>query len=221
LKKTRPIPIPRQAPAIHDLTHRLRQATTDALRDNADAIDVPPLRVTRAAIAAAPRRMAQTQSSDPSTQSQLLSSYQASLDCYRELARARLGDDGSDDVGAAVAFYVAVNLHALHGVDIAQDALVPLERQLRAVTRLVADWDRATLADRQDFFERIAIVAILVSGSMARAAASQDESAKVAVRSNARAYLRHLLGLEPDRMTLGARGLVLRDAAATDLAASA
>lgn len=218
MKKTRPIPMPRQTPVIHDLTRRLRQATADALRDS-DAVSMPPLRVTPAAQALAPRRMAQTQSTDPAIQAQLAASYQAALDCYRQLAPQRLGDEGSDDVGAAVAFYVAVNLHALHGVDIEQDTLLPLERQLRAVTRLVANWDHANVTERQDFFERIAIVAILVSGATSRAAASHDDSARAELRDNARGYLQHLLGLDPERMTLDAHGLVLRGPAAADLAA--
>ena len=214
MSKSRPLPTPRRTAAIHDLTRRVRQATADVLRDHADAA-VPPLRVSRAPSALAPHRMAQAQASDPAMREQLAASYQAALDCYRRLAGERLGGDGSDDVGAAVAFYIAVNLHALHGVDVAADALVPLENQLRAVTKLVANWDHAGIAERQDFFERIAIVAILVSGAASRAAASNDESARAEVRRNAHDYLQQLLGADPERMTFDAHGLVLRDAAPT------
>jgi hypothetical protein len=212
MNKSRPLPAPRQTHVIHDLTRRVREASAEALRDHVDAVALPALRVTPAASALAPRRMAQAQASDPATREQLEASYRAALDCYRRLARERLGDEGSDDVGAAVAFYVAVNLHALHGIDMAAEVLVPLERQLRAVTKLVANWDHAGIAARQDFFERIAIVAILVSGAAARAAASQDESARAEVRRNAHDYLQQLLGLDPERMALDAHGLVLRDA---------
>jgi hypothetical protein len=208
MKQTPSIPGARQLAMTADLTQRVRRALSGVLHGHADAAPRPALRVPPAAAPLTPRALAIAQSSDKATQQQLTATYESCLACYRQIARARGVE--ADDVVAAVAFFVAVNLHALHGIDIEAGALRPLERQLHGVTHLIANWDGATLAQRQSFFERFAIVSILVSGSH-EASATHDHAARAQVQRSARDYLQHLLGLDPDRLTLGPDGLVLRD----------
>jgi hypothetical protein len=211
MKTTRPIPSGRQQTLAQDLSRLARSAMVSALEQGSRS-QTPPLHVEPAPTPTAPRQMAAVQSADAAAQEQLVASYEACLRSYRKVARAQSGATEFDDVGAAMAMFVAVNLQALHGEEVEAIALQPLERQLRDVTRAAANWDAATLAQRQAFFERIAIVSVLVSGSLA-GAASHGPAVLADVQRSARDYLQHLLGLNPDRLTLGIDGLVLRDRA--------
>ena len=189
-----------------------RTALNGALEQAGHSEMQPPLRVERAPAPIAPRQMAQARSGDAAVQAQLAASYEACLTAYRDIVAARADAAGMDDVGAAMAFFVAVNLRVLQGVDVEADALQLLEHQLRGVTRRAAQWDAATRAQRQLFFERIAITSILMSRALANANA-RGPVALADVRRNARDYLQHLLGLDPDAISLGAEGLVVRDEA--------
>jgi hypothetical protein len=201
----------RQAALARETAHAVRRNVLDALlrvslaADSGDA----PLRLAPAATATAPEQLAAAQTVDQVTRHRLVGSYEQCLRTYRDIARTQAPDTTDDDLGAALAFYVAVNLHALHGVDVGSGVMVLLERQLRGVSRRASSWDSASLAQRQAFFERIAILAILVSGSCATAAA-QGPAAVAKVRRAARQYLQQMLGLNPDLLTLGPTGLVAR-----------
>ncbi|MFI4929571.1 MAG: DUF6683 family protein [Burkholderiales bacterium] len=170
----------------------------------------PSLKVERAAVAAAPSRMAAAQTSDPASRERIAASYASYLDTYRAIAHASGEDPSVDDVGRVVAFFVAVNLHALHGVDPDTNVLIPLERQLRRLAQDASKWDTASTVERQAFFERIAIISMLVSGTRT-AAVSQGPAAVSHVQRAARNYLEQTLGLNPDLITLGPTGLVARE----------
>jgi len=218
MKTTRSIPSGRRQASTHDLARLARSALASALARGSDT--TPPLQVEPATTPVAPRQMAAAQSADAGAKERLAASYEACLRIYRDIAGTQGGAAGLDDVGAAMAFFVAINLHALRGVDVEAHAMRPLERQLRGVTRLVANWDAATQAQRQFFFERIAIVSILMSRSLTDAQ-SQGPAATADVRRSAREYLQHVLGLDPDLVTLGEDGLALRDKAVGAMAAHA
>ncbi|HTP72183.1 MAG TPA: DUF6683 family protein [Burkholderiaceae bacterium] len=190
----------------------MRKTLVDALLhlSLSEGASQPSLKVERAAVATAPSRMAAAQTSDPAARAQIAASYSRYLDTYRAIAQASTEEQSLDDVGRAVAFFVAVNLHALHGVDADTHVLIPLERQLRRLTRDASKWDTASTPERQAFFEQIAIAAMLVSGTRA-SAASQGPQAVSGVRRAARTYLEQTLGLNPDLVTLGPTGMVPRE----------
>lgn len=73
-----------------------------------------------------------------------------------------------DDVGAAVAAFVAANLSALQGTRVTPHTLSCLERQLGGVARLSSDWCRAPLHERQAYFEQMAVLAVLVAEARRR-----------------------------------------------------
>lgn len=222
MKRTHSIPSGRRQVMAQDPSHRVRGAMMGALEPGrsgqSDAL--PPLLVESAATSIAPRQMAAAQPGDAAAQERLAASYETCLRTYRDIMRAQGGAADIDDVGTAMAFFIAINLHALHGVDVEADALRPLERQLRGVTRLAANWDTATLTQRQFFFERIVIVSILMSRSLSDADA-RGPAAVADVQHSAREYLQHALGLDPDLVTLGDHGLALRAKAVGTRVASA
>jgi len=213
MNKTRSIAVAGRQPIKPQLSQLARKALLDALQPGSRerSAQMPPLRVEAATTPTAPRHLAAAQGGNAATREQQAASYDTCLRTYRDIARAQDGAPDADDVGAVMAFFVAINLHALHGADIEAQALQPLERQLRGLTRLAAQWDIATLAQRQFFFERIAIVSILMSRSLADARGAP--AAMADVRRSAREYLQHVLGLNPDLVTLSDSGLVLRDMA--------
>lgn len=166
-----------------------------------------PLRIERAPTPTAPAQMAATQVQDAATRADLCAMYARCLQTYRDAIRPQ--DTEADDAGAAMAFFVAANMHALHAVAPSQQMVDALEQQLRAVTRRVAEWDAASPAQRQFFFERLAILGVLMIGNVAKAKA-EAPGATAELRRTARQYLQQMLGFSPDALTIGPDGLVMR-----------
>lgn len=201
-----------RAAPTRDSAQATRKAVLDALlrAGLASDADCAPLRLAPAAVATAPAQLAAAQSVDPESRRALVALYERCLRTYRDIARVQAPDSTLDDLGAALAFFVAVSLHALHGVDIERSVMPVLQRQLHGVSRCVSNWDGAAIEERQSCFERIAVLAVLVSGSCANATA-QGPAAVAQVRRMARQYLQQLLGFNPDLLTLGADGLACRE----------
>jgi hypothetical protein len=135
--------------------------------------------------------------------------YERCLAHYRTVVRVQDLASGVDDVGAAVAAFVAANLSALHGAPVTPEILLRLERQLSGVVRVGSAWDGAPARERQAYFEQMALLAVLVS-ECAKQAPLQGPAAVANVQLAARGYLQQLIGLNPDHLTLGPTGLVPR-----------
>jgi hypothetical protein len=215
MTKTRSIhrrhPLGQQAKQIEDAKRWVRSVLVNGLVQAGlgSGTDQPALRVARATAATAPAQMAAAQTDDAAAREQIAASYERCLASYRAMAPTSSGEPDVDDVGVAVAFFVAVNLHVLHGVDADADALRPLEQQLRGIARARSNWDAASIEERQCFFERVAILSVVVSGSWAGAAA-QGPAGVANVRRASRQYLEQMLGMNPDVLTLGPTGLTAR-----------
>lgn len=202
-----------QAALVKDLSRRVRTALAAALtRLNLPGeTDQAALMVERAASPVAPARLASAHTGGSEAKTQACALYERCLAHYREVVRAHEGTLLLDDVGAAVANFVAANMQALHGVKATPAMLLQLERQLSGVTLRSAAWDRASAIDRQNYFEQMAILAVLIGASSAQAV-HQGPAAVANVRRAARGYLQQLLGLNADELRLGASGLSLGDA---------
>jgi hypothetical protein len=202
-----------QAALAKETWRLLRKAVIDGLLPvSRDGNNEPePLTVERAPAPIAPPRMARGQARNLVAQGQTRAMYEDCLQTYRSVVRAQDAALTVDNVGAAVAFYVAVNLHVLHAVDATAEMLLLLEHQLRGVTHRSSKWGSASIEERQFFFEQIAILSVFVAGSWANAK-SQGPAAVASVQRAARGYLQQLLGLNPDLLTLGLDGLSVRDA---------
>lgn len=214
MTQTRAIPHPqgRQARQIEDAARLLRNVLMNALLQTrlGSGGEQPALRVARAAVATVPAQMAAEQAPpNAATRQQITASYESCLASYRTLGPAPVGAD-VDDLGLAAAFFVAINLRVLHGVDAEAETLHALERQLRGVTRACSNWDAASIEQRQAFFERTAITAVVMAASAANAAA-QGPDAVAKVQRAARQYIEQMLGMNPDDMMLGPDGLTLRE----------
>jgi len=188
----------------------VRRAIFDAMLHAASAgwSDDEPLSVAPAPQPIAPALLAAAHGEPQRESMQAL--YAGCLVHYRRTVGDGPGE--RDDVVAAVAHFVAANMQALHGITITPAMLLSLHRQLAGVARLSSDWDRAGERGRQVFFEKMAIVAVLVDQTWTRAQAL-GPAAVANVQRGARAYLHELLGFDPDRLTLSDDGLGIAPAA--------
>lgn len=187
---------------------QMRQAVLDAIVHLGDDLSAEPaaLTVPRGREPVAPARLARAHPAGAARE-EALRLYARCLDHYRSVVRAQDQEREVDDVGVAVAAFVAANLSTLQGTRVTPHMLSCLQRQLGGVARLSADWDSAPLHERQAFFEQMAVLAVLVAESSAQAA-SQGAAALANVRRAARGYLQQLLGIDPGLLVLGADGLV-------------
>lgn len=199
---------------IEDLSRRLRQATFDAVLGSAAvADDSAALTVPIAAEPLGPGRLAQTHPAG-AARDEALALYQRCLKHYRDAVRSEDTASGFDDAGAAAAHFVGANLMALSGQRPSTAGLLQLERQLRGLMQSSFAWGELPAADRQAYVEELGLLAVLVAEAAVQAPA-QGQDAVAHVQRAARAYLQRLLGLNPDALTLGPKGLTLRDAAST------
>lgn len=192
-----------------------------------DATDFSPPGVARSTAPVAPERMASLHPAGAVARREAQALYERCLHHYRTLAGANSAAD--DDVGAALARLVAASLDALQRDDGPMAALrpgamsaplLPLERQLGGALRQSATWSQASIADQQFYFEQVAILSVLIRETSIQAA-FQGPAATANVQRAARGYVRQLLGIDPDLLALGPRGLTLRPSAVSAATAGA
>jgi len=197
---------------LKQLTQQVLNAVLGtALQAAARADDGSPMTVVRAAEASGPARLAQVHPAGMArTEAEAL--YAGCLRHYREAVRPQDLAGGLDDAAAAVAHFVAANLFALGSARATPALLARLEQQLLPLARLSANWVTSSTAERQAFFEQVALLSVLIDG-MAQHASAHGPAAEAKVRHAARLYLRQFLGLDPDELTLDANGLAMRASA--------
>lgn len=197
-------PSPQQ---LNQLAQHVRQAAFQAaLRSVAETDEGAPMTVARAAEPCGPARLAQMHAAGPArVEAEAL--YRGCLRHYRDSLRPQDLQADSDDAGAAVAHFVAACVFALDGTRATPEMLATLQRQLLPLARSSANWPTASVAERQMFFEQVALLAVLIDGMAQHAS---NGAAVSQVRDAARVYLRQFLGLEPDTLALDANGLKLR-----------
>lgn len=207
--------------AADGLSNKLRDALASTLRAIGQAGDdvAEALTVARSPVPLGPAQLARSHPGSHRERQRALAMYERCLLHYR--SRVPAADAAGtadttrahDDVGAALAHFVAANLAALHGDPATPQHLRRLERQLVAVVRPSAAWRLAAEQERQAYVEQLGIIAVLISDCSALAR-RQGAAAIAHVRRGASAYLRQLLGLDPDQLMLDAgSGLALRPAA--------
>ena len=118
-----------------------------------------------------------------------------------------------DDAGLAIAYFMLANVAALHDLHPRSEALERVEAQMRHALASLDAWRAAPLPDRQSAFEQFAVLAVLVADATHRAR-EHGGSAVSQVRRSAYNTLAQWLDVEPARLVIGERGLVLEMAMA-------
>ena len=213
MRKPPPTRMPRSdvvdAALAHAVSQRLQQAVLQLIVGGGATGEHVALTIPRAAVPLAPVMLARCQPGGAAVRQQMHKIYERCLAHYRSAMRPDDAARGIDDVGAAVAHFVAANLRVLQGGSVTPDLLLKLELQLAGVVRQSSAWASAAARDRQLYFEKMALLAVFVTESFAQAVL-QGEVAVEHVRQAARGYLRELLGIDPDALALGSDGLSLR-----------
>lgn len=169
----------------------------------------PPQRVPRAAAPMAPLILSRAQVM-PRARQEAVARYEHCLNHFR--SRVQRGAP-EDDAGLAAAYFMLVNVAALHDLHPRSEALERVEAQMRHALASLDPWREAPLADRQSAFEQFAVMAVLVADATHRAREAGG-TAIVPVRRAAYGTLSQWLDVEPSRLVIGARGLNLEMAAA-------
>jgi hypothetical protein len=201
-----------RAPAFTKLAHNLGRAVlAELLQASQGDMKGERLLVERAAQSLAPAHLSGASPTDDKTRADLLALYEQCLQAYRSSVRPQDAAQPFDDVGAALAYFVATNLGALRGIEPSPAMLQRLEAQLLNMARMTAGSDKASLAERQLYFEHLATIGVLVA-AMTRRATSEGAASMAKVHTAARAYLRQVLGIDPEHLDLDESGLSLRTA---------
>jgi hypothetical protein len=202
---------PREAAAATEFTRRLRESLARTLLNAGDATDADasPLTVPRAWAPLGPAQLASAHPGSAVDRLTVRALYERCLLHYRTAVRADDSARGLDDVGAALARFVAANVEALHGTHATRSMLRRLEGQLVGIVRRSPAWSIADVQDRQAFFEQVALLSVLVADCTAQAHLQGQASIENLQRA-ASGYLRQLIGLDPEWLTLGPEGLALR-----------
>jgi len=201
----------RDAAAATEFTRRLRESLARTLLNAGDATDADasPLTVPRAWAPLGPAQLASAHPGSAVDRLTVRALYERCLLHYRTAVRADDSARGLDDVGAALARFVAANVEALHGTHATRSMLRRLEGQLVGIVRRSPAWSIADVQDRQAFFEQVALLSVLVADCTAQAHL-QGQAAIENLQRAAGGYLRQLIGLDPEWLTLGPEGLALR-----------
>jgi hypothetical protein len=204
-------PVPDPAALTAEIARRLRQACFDAVLGLESGGDQPALTIPRAAVPLAAVKLSRSHRGSAQERRRMQAIYERCLVHYREAVRPEDAACGIDDVGAAVARFVAANFRALHGTEVDTAVLLKLERQLAGVVRATSGWAHAPARERQLYFEKMAVLAVFMH-ELTDQAVLQGDAAVANVRRAAHGYLRELLGVEPDALAIGPDGLALRGA---------
>lgn len=168
---------------------------------------VSPARI-GAGVGAAAQALAAAQVSTPVERARLAGLLQRCLQHYRSQLRQ---DEQTDDAGAALACCLAAVLQA-----VLQQAVTPARWQgtldwIRTWAEIQPLWDAAPLEQRQDFFERMAILAAAL-GEWAVQASRQPGQALAAARNLAESCLQQQLGLQAEQLVLALQRFGVCDA---------
>jgi len=213
-------PSPDSEELSRDIARLLQQALAKALLPAEQADDLPALTIEPAAQPIAPAQLARAHPGGPKARRDAEALYHRCLKHYREVVRADDRALGIDDMGAAMAYFVAANVYALKDTPVTPQMLLRVERQLRGVIGSSAEWQNGDARDKQSLFEQLAILGVLVGESAAQA--KREGPAAVAnVQRAARGYLSRLLGLNADLLTIDADGLDIEIDDAASAAAAA
>jgi hypothetical protein len=202
-------PPPGEHPLARELARIVRQAVGKTLSQaaQADADAVPPLTVTASPQATGPATLAMAHPAGKARRdAQTL--YFECLAHYRAKVQRPLRPEGTeDDVGLAAAHFVLANLAAIDNTEPDAHCLPALERQLRHLISMTQSWPSVPLAQRQNLFEQLALLGVLINESRLQARL-QGDAARANLQRGARAYLQQLLGLDADTLALTTQGLV-------------
>jgi hypothetical protein len=114
------------------------------------------------------------------------------------------------DVAGAVAAFVAGSYMGYHNTGFPDQQFKPLVEQMRRIIGADAGFVRAPDRAKQDMYEQLAILGMLVANTQMALQQKPDAQAAAAMRQAAKGYLEQFLRTDAERVHITAEGLVIR-----------
>lgn len=186
----------------------IRQSLMTAMHEQLENSDeeLSTLLVDRAASSIAPSLLSSIHPGGKKVQQEAKNLYKKCLYAYRRKIR---GGEPVDDMGAALAFFIAVNYEALYCEPVPAESLFNIERQMKHMFNLSPAWSTSNARDKQELFEQLAILSVLVAEANSQAI-RQGTAAIANVKNAARNYLQQLLGIDPKSLVVTPKGLSIQ-----------
>ncbi|HSI59253.1 MAG TPA: DUF6683 family protein [Ideonella sp.] len=156
--------------------------------------------------------LARRQARDPAGRARAQSLFERCLRHYREQLRPL---DRQDDAGVALACLLAACIQAQSLQAVTLPRWRAVHDWLEAWVADDLDWDGAPIEQRQDFFERMACLAVAI-GEWTVQASRQGEPAIRTAQALARGSLKAELGLSIEQLADGLSGVMAPAGAGTD-----
>lgn len=127
------------------------------------------------------------------------------LGAYHQI-EARFGIP-RNDVGGAVAAFIAGGLMAYRNQDFPDAHFKPLVEQMRGILAADPSWAQASVAAKQDMYEQLAIIGMLVANTQIGLARRSDAQALAAMQAASKNYLEQFLKVDASKVRIDGRGL--------------
>ncbi|MEO7245531.1 MAG: DUF6683 family protein [Rubrivivax sp.] len=153
----------------------------------------------------APARLASGYALDVRTEAE--ATFDRMLDAYHQIERQF--DLPRNDLGGALAAFVAGNVMAYHDRPFPDRLFKPLVQQMRAAIGVTGAFDDTAPAEKQELYESLAILGMFMAATREAVRTQSDPTLAAKVRTAARGTLQRTLRLDPDRVQLTERGLTV------------
>lgn len=156
-----------------------------------------------------PRTIAKLASVYPEQQRTVASSsLRKLLDSYREV-ETHFGIPRYDLAGA-VAMFIGGSYEAYHDVSLEPEQFKQLVSQMRQIIGTNPDFAKASNAEKQDMYEQMAILGMLMSSTQEALSQKPDPRIATNMKQAAKGYLEQFLKTDADRVQITTAGLVIR-----------
>jgi len=134
--------------------------------------------------------------------------YEGLLQSYRQV-EIRF-DIPRNDVAGAVAVFTAGNVAAYRNADLPDGHFQALVSQMRAALGASPAFQGADATTRREMYERLAIIGMSMASTQLSLARRPDPLLRSQLQAAARRYIEQFLKVDPERVDITARGLVIR-----------
>lgn len=141
----------------------------------------------------------------PADRAQAQRTFHQMLTGYTQIAR-QLGVP-VNDVSGAVAAFIAGSWMAYTDIDVADEDFPTLVAQMRTVLRRSPAFMRASVAEKQDLYEQMAILGTTMALTREGLRRRHDPALAARTRQTAHDYLAQFLKSDPNTMVIDERGL--------------
>ena len=144
----------------------------------------------------------------PESRAQVAKVFNSLLTGYSSI-ETQFGVEHGDLAGAVAAFLVGSYM-GYRNVDFPDENFKPLVNQMRKIIGANADYARASLAEKQEMYEQMALLGVYMATTQMALKERPDPQIASNMKQAAKGYLEQFLKADADRVQITAQGLVIR-----------